>query len=671
MALTPGSYARAAGLQSEINKVTVTRVAGSEVQFRRTIDTYQRDLRYKVNHIGHEQRLLKRSLRKYSKKLLDTKKDQKQRKSKVNEQSEKRKQQIQQFRESEQALLRSVVSPSDKPSPVEVSQLDVHEDVPDSVHGFPAGQPQNTVSALSDSPDSGVGSETEETDSPDSTDTVLRDDDPPSDKTTPYPVRKTFLTSSKRKPPYLKAKRGSTKSKRENEDNLHIQDSSDDNLMVSTQMSSTEEVLPIITEENEETVDQLKSAPEKSSSAKGDDQLPKKADNYLPDPNKSVGDSQIKTAEKTLPPLVTSLDTKSVIQTEKLCTDKGPSLPAVTKAKPNQEDNRIHEEDTSIVIKRKKPRRKTAGISYGDLIKLQHSHPSSTKQLCKLVDRLASVHGIVDPPPPPPNPLSSSLDPRNNVKIKRRSKMSRYTSDGIVKQAAVLYPMKYGYSFPDKAEDSTSAEPLKTSDDITDDQVEEMRHLHSRRKSVMKVPEIMLEHIKHPTLSDRQGSIDVTSPFYEFSEAASSLFDNLISTSVSSSSPHLSGHRNRSKPVTLTELSAQATKIRERTFQRGSSQNRTEDMDSIIVQHGNDHKQKSDVAEEDSRSRLKSRVLSPVPRKSRSLPRQRRDSVEEQLQKRLNDGGQAGKMAWQSAFGRLKMIHTLYDLSQHFAKDSQ
>ena len=121
MALIPGSYARAAGLQSEINKVTVTRVAGGEVQYRRAIDTYQRDLRYHVSNIGREQKQLRRSMRRYHRKLREGKKERHQRLAKVKEDSERLRLHAENFRAAEEAVKRSTVPLSDG-GPADASQ---------------------------------------------------------------------------------------------------------------------------------------------------------------------------------------------------------------------------------------------------------------------------------------------------------------------------------------------------------------------------------------------------------------------------------------------------------------------------------------------------------------------------------------------------------------------
>jgi len=62
------SYARAAGIQSEINKVTVTRVASSEVECKRQTSVYKKDMIITINNISREQRLLRKAMIRYSKK---------------------------------------------------------------------------------------------------------------------------------------------------------------------------------------------------------------------------------------------------------------------------------------------------------------------------------------------------------------------------------------------------------------------------------------------------------------------------------------------------------------------------------------------------------------------------------------------------------------------------
>ncbi|KAL3867266.1 hypothetical protein ACJMK2_044480 [Sinanodonta woodiana] len=69
------SYARIAGLQSEINRVTVTRVAGSELEYKRVINMHHKDMIVNVNNIRREQAQMKKCLARYSKKLRQSKKE--------------------------------------------------------------------------------------------------------------------------------------------------------------------------------------------------------------------------------------------------------------------------------------------------------------------------------------------------------------------------------------------------------------------------------------------------------------------------------------------------------------------------------------------------------------------------------------------------------------------
>ncbi|KAK3604501.1 hypothetical protein CHS0354_001182 [Potamilus streckersoni] len=69
------SYARIAGLQSEISRVTVTRVAGSELEYKRVINMHRKDMIVNVNNIRREQAQMKKCLARYSKKLRQSKKE--------------------------------------------------------------------------------------------------------------------------------------------------------------------------------------------------------------------------------------------------------------------------------------------------------------------------------------------------------------------------------------------------------------------------------------------------------------------------------------------------------------------------------------------------------------------------------------------------------------------
>ena len=70
--MASSSYARIAGLQSEVGRVVVTRVAGSEVDYKRQINMYRKDMTVSVNNIRREQIKMRRKIGKYVKKLKQT-----------------------------------------------------------------------------------------------------------------------------------------------------------------------------------------------------------------------------------------------------------------------------------------------------------------------------------------------------------------------------------------------------------------------------------------------------------------------------------------------------------------------------------------------------------------------------------------------------------------------
>lgn len=75
MALASSSYARVAGIQSEVNKVTVTRVAGSEVKNQRQMNLHRKDMEIVVRNICKEQKRLRKAMVKYSRKLHKSRRD--------------------------------------------------------------------------------------------------------------------------------------------------------------------------------------------------------------------------------------------------------------------------------------------------------------------------------------------------------------------------------------------------------------------------------------------------------------------------------------------------------------------------------------------------------------------------------------------------------------------
>lgn len=75
LALAHSSYARVAGIQSEVNKVTVTRVAGREVQYQKQMNLHRKDMEIMVRNIRKEQKKLRKSFVRYSKKLHEGRRD--------------------------------------------------------------------------------------------------------------------------------------------------------------------------------------------------------------------------------------------------------------------------------------------------------------------------------------------------------------------------------------------------------------------------------------------------------------------------------------------------------------------------------------------------------------------------------------------------------------------
>lgn len=73
MVLAHSSYAKAAGLQSEISRQTVGRVAGSEVEYKRQMNLYKKDMMITISNVRREERVLRKSMKRYSKKKRQNK----------------------------------------------------------------------------------------------------------------------------------------------------------------------------------------------------------------------------------------------------------------------------------------------------------------------------------------------------------------------------------------------------------------------------------------------------------------------------------------------------------------------------------------------------------------------------------------------------------------------
>ena len=642
MALIPGSYARAAGLQSEINKVTITRVAGSEVQFRRTIDTYQRDLRYNVNQIGREQRQLKRSMRRYRSKLRDSRKERKQRKAKVMEDAERLEHNARHFQQAERALKNNVLTLTQPTtsSPSNVIQDGVPEEVPDASSGTEVHD--SAVPALSENSHSGIVGEVDETGG-----------------TSERPQHKVFLTVSKAKVPYLKSKRGpKDKTQTEAVSERH-EESGEEQAAVLTAAGGADSLLPIISEEGDESVDHGEpTSPNAAARATGDDRRRRGDDR----PTAADADPSRAESSGARPQALTrlSLDTKAVSATQSSRNSDDATAPADGTAAAESDprgNGAVTLSSLAVAVTAgTRLRRRKGGVSYGDLIKLQHG--SSTKRLFTLVDRLASKHGIVDLPPPAPASKASKaspLDPRSNSRIKRRGEWPEsQMSDGMVRQAAVLYSMKYGYRVTDDAfSDNDVTLPVFLPFDISEHPTEEKEGEEFLRDNDVterdRADGRLSTMSRKLSMSVRRDSTDVTSPYYTFSEAASSLFwDEVESNGLTHSLDTHERRATRSKsrqPLSMSQLSEQVRKVRERSVLAADSQSLSVTTDSSTAQQP-----------------------SPSPLHTRSTSRPRRDGVSSQLHKRLHEHAQSGAMAWHSAFGRLKLLHTLYDLSQHFNK---
>ncbi|XP_070206230.1 uncharacterized protein [Littorina saxatilis] len=411
MALIPGSYARAAGLQSEINKVTITRVAGSEVQFRRAIDSYQKDLRYNVNQIGREQKLLRRSMKKYHKKLRESKKERRQREAKEREDSNRLKQNARQLKEATEAVRRNVLVLTDPKEEAKEGHQD--EVAPEESS---ASEEQNTgLGTLPESPDSGIGSEGDDKLSADSAAGKGEG-----------AKRKVFMTSQKGKIPYfLKTKRGQRdKISGNKQSHAHEgEDGGDQN-----KLSSAKAL--------------LKSAAKSYPKTQAGEMQHKDTDDGSKDSQRQTHLGRTKIVS------MTSLNTKNITSSGETQMANRTDLEADHQGSRKPSFGTV---GAVVMLTTKTSRRKKTDVSYSDLIKLQHTHTSGTKLLFNLVDRLASKHGIVDPPPLKSS-RSSSLDPRSNVKIKKRGNgPESQMSDGMVKQAAALYTLKYGYGVLDDA----------------------------------------------------------------------------------------------------------------------------------------------------------------------------------------------------------------------------
>lgn len=72
LVMSQSTYAKIAGIQSEIGRVVITRIAGSEVEYKRLLNMYRKDVTCSVNNIRREQVKMRRQLGRYARKLKQT-----------------------------------------------------------------------------------------------------------------------------------------------------------------------------------------------------------------------------------------------------------------------------------------------------------------------------------------------------------------------------------------------------------------------------------------------------------------------------------------------------------------------------------------------------------------------------------------------------------------------
>lgn len=667
MALIPGSYARAAGLQSEINKVTVTRVAGSEVQFQRTIDTYQKDLRYNVNQIQREQRQLRRSMRRYHHKLRQGRKDREQRQLQLQAQQQRSRR----LAEEGRLLLPQILTLDDDDRKADKG----------TVHDKGSEETQQEEQAHYNH------TSTDHPDSNDSADALTEsvsqsqaDRDGFGEKGSNN-GSKPILTRNKANA-YFRSHKGLKKEKSakrkktsDNEERTEGNDDGDDK-----DENGEDSVLPSIAEEEEQNG---RNTPGDevglSASFRACEILMEPSSSSNPTGLESIGsstrpntDTKLRSADNHV--ILPSLDTKSIQRKASFASagnNDSSSTPDTAEHKSQLTQDASASPAMAVSRSPGKPTRRT-GVSYGDLIKLQHTHSSSTKKLFSLVDRLASKHGIVDLPTTDSSSRRkrySSMDPRSNAKIKQRGQEQAQSlmSDGMVKQAAILYFIKYGYSQRDEEEPVERAESSA---------------LVTERGSLAldENPRSPEEHLKTRSVDGggrkvgpkREASLALVSKTESHNVATSGDVSSLLSNS-GTNSEHVQNSRGR-QSMSMLALSQHVTAIKSRSVDRHNLESpplsrrisaRSKSTTSAVGRGGTGH---DPGPLYDSLGEPALQKLSPLPA---NLGRSRRDSIRSLLNERLHEvGASSSGVAWQSAFGRLKMVHTLVDLSPYFVRDS-
>ncbi|RUS75637.1 hypothetical protein EGW08_016591 [Elysia chlorotica] len=662
--MDPSVYARAHGVQSESNNVTVTRVACGEIMYRRAVDTYRRDMKYKLNHLRKEQKRLRGCMRGYRRKLRESHQG-----------------------ENDKLMHETTTGECHKNLKTSVivhhsSNKDSSEIIRDSSHtffnnGFAHTLPDKTrtrpnatsapltekkallvednsktLSARSCDP-----SFSQYTTGHQQADNPIRSDSP---------VNQANDETIKRRPVVMEhvgrtVRIGSGKiGALSRQIHVSIADSElEDDAFEDVSDSSDEEggdrekdaPIDVVSFRNGMFIREITPL----TLMRGNGAYFKSAPKEVRLDKKDNGDQQTKISvcgsEEALPVTVDFPDSTSysgtrtydikkeegINQTESSQT----ALPSIPLKSALVASTQLHQKvnvdkpktEESVGSKRKKEKE---GVSFNDIIKIQISN--NTKKLFSLVDRLAKTSGIPENPAPQKSKdRFIKKDPRENVAIMRRAQAAKtgFGAPGPTTHDSVYYAIKYGYlsdaEIPDQIPDISR--PTSRGSREQDRTLTSVAHSISTRSHHLSDSETISNTMSIISLSKNEDTEEFRRPqIYSESEGGSHLHNKAHDDDIGTELDSL--------------LSEQKEKQRDRR--------RSSILEASKFVTANRRRRNSNV-----NYRVFPSVSEHSKREKELFIRPRRDATKPEHIEVSHDH----KEPWTSAFGRIKMMHTLVELA--------
>ncbi|XP_005098835.1 uncharacterized protein LOC101857644 [Aplysia californica] len=669
--MDPASYARAHGVQSEASKVTVTRVACGELQYRREVDTYRRDMQSKVTSIRREQRKLRRCMRGYRRKLKE---------SQLSHGDEGKTV----VRDDEEPVTTDdIVFPGAVDTTVMFGGLSAPPDIQHfHEHGISlVGIDRKPLRGHSDVYGVFDGGDelTNDVNEQEAGDDHLKADEN---------ATRMVIENVGRTARWGSGKIGGTSSTKQNaaacdEEDAYslLSDSSEDE--DDEQQGGVEDIEVVIFKHGRffkqsapGSLTRTKSSVYLKAPPAREGERVEEAEEMegetTEDGQKEVLDNEANTNDETEE---TNLLGNVVHQGHKDSSfvNSTPSvLPSIkgTEKKVKEHVVLLREPTDLKVLERKKKlqKKRSGGVSFGDLMKFQHG--TSTKRLFALVDRLAEQNGLSEIKEE--HHLTAARDPRVNAAVKRRALGQGLTNSGpssMTTYGSVFYTMKFGYV--SDAED-------------THDNGESGLSLND---STSPMPVTKNQNLNPFSLKPPQPSFRDNKPMSEYSNYSFDAPTSMLSTDFSflnvQSSDDVDGRKlSQSEPrgghpprTEATRASDYQTRVIDQVwannepsiaaFRSGLEQERKGRKSSILeashyVSSNNTARRKLSEAKPGLRP-----IDETYAKREKDLFRKRAPAKLNHLSTMHQQMAEDQAVPWSSAFSRIKMMHTLVDLS-HF-----